>query len=436
MYAGSLGTGNNPASIVHVPYAWDITPFSVQIKQSTNAYTILNYSLLSSPNDVTILATNGIKERFAFANQDIRLLNTRISLNTTSAIAFGANIRSYMYGSSSQSNWQDTVFSLADFMGINLDYLPLSAHSAGSTWAELYGSYAHTIVDDGYRLLNAGITLKINRGLAGGYARMEGVTYVQQPAATGTMGYLLTNGSLQYGYSSNIDLIDSNKTFADNRNALLQQTNTGFSADIGMEYILLSNDYDNEQEDGYTYKAKIGVSVMDIGSSKYLHSSNGRLAAGVKDGTNDTLLENKFKPVQTIDEFNDSLATIARYIAGLSGNFFIYQPTRLVINIDQRLTNDFFINAELTLPVISLAAKNSLYIRDMNLLALTPRWETKRFGVYLPVLMNTRKQVWVGGAFRAGPLLLGAHNFANLFTKSSFQKQCNRHYLADESKKS
>ncbi|MBC7423753.1 MAG: hypothetical protein H7334_09900, partial [Ferruginibacter sp.] len=26
-YAGSLGVGNNPASIVHVPYAWDVTPF-------------------------------------------------------------------------------------------------------------------------------------------------------------------------------------------------------------------------------------------------------------------------------------------------------------------------------------------------------------------------------------------------------------------------
>ena len=39
-YAGSLAPGNNPASIVHVPYAWDITPFSVQFKQSTNAFTI------------------------------------------------------------------------------------------------------------------------------------------------------------------------------------------------------------------------------------------------------------------------------------------------------------------------------------------------------------------------------------------------------------
>lgn len=57
----------------------------------------------------------------------------------------------------------------------------------------------------------------------------------------------------------------------------------------------------------------------------------------------------------------------------------------------------------------------------MNLLALTPRWETKRFGAYLPVLMNTRKQVWAGGAFRAGPLLLGTHNLANLFSKNSFQ---------------
>jgi len=419
-YAGSLSPGNNPASIVHVPYAWDITPFSVQLKQSTNAYTIKNYSLLSSPNNITIDAVNGIKKRFVFTNQDVHLLNARFSLNTKSAIAFGANLRSYMYGTSSESNYQDTSYSLADYLAINLQHIPLSAQSAGSAWAELYGSYAHTIIDDGYRLLNAGVTLKVNKSLAGGYGRTQGVQYVQDPGADGVMGYLLTQGNLQYGYSSNVDLIDSNKTSTENRKAFLKNTYAGVSADVGIEYILLSTD-DEAEDNDYAYNTRIGVSIMDIGSSKYQHSSKSRYAIAGKEGITDTLLENKFNSVRNLDDFNDSLASIAGYITGLAGDFVIYKPTRLVINVDQHLANNFFINAEITVPLIPLAAKNSLYIKDMNLLALTPRWETKKFGAYLPVLMNTRQQVWVGGAFRAGPLLLGTHNLANLFSKNSMQ---------------
>ena len=49
-YAGSLGPSNNPSSIVHVPYSWDITPIAVQLKQTTNAITVKNFSLLNELN--------------------------------------------------------------------------------------------------------------------------------------------------------------------------------------------------------------------------------------------------------------------------------------------------------------------------------------------------------------------------------------------------
>jgi hypothetical protein len=42
-------------------------------------------------------------------------------------------------------------------------------------------------------------------------------------------------------------------------------------------------------------------------------------------------------------------------------------------------------------------------------------------GAYFPVLLNSRKQLWVGGAFKAGPILIGTHNLANLFSKNKTQ---------------
>lgn len=418
-YAGSLGVGNNPASIVHVPYAWDITPFAIQFKQSTNAFRIDNYSLLSTPTNITVTGENGIKKRFVMANQDIRLLNSRINLNSKAAIAFGINIRNYMHATSSESNWQDSSYSLADYLKINIDHVPLSGASSVSAWAELYGTYAQTIFDDGYRLLNTGITLKINRALAGGYARAEDINYI--PSFTGgNAGYELTRGSLQYGYSSNFDKLDSNNTSAINRKHFLQQQTISLGANIGFEYIILT-DEDKSEGGDYAYDTKIGVSVIDIGRNKYVHGSRSRLAYAGLPGITDTLLENRFSTIKNFDNFNDSLESISNTFIQVSGDFYIYHPTRLIINVDRHLVHNFFINAALTLPIVSLVSKNILYLKDLNLLAITPRWELQSLGAYMPVLLNNRNQLWVGGAIKAGPLLLGTHNLLNLFSKNKIQ---------------
>lgn len=418
-YAGSLSTENNPASIVNAPYAWDVTPLAFQVKQSTNAFIIKKYSLLSSSRNADISIRNGIKKRFFFANQSIRLLNSRISLNSNATIAFGANIRNYVYVFNSKSNWQDTVLELAEFMKINTAHLPLSGEFAANAWAELYGTYAQTIIDDGKRLLNAGITLKLNRSLAGGYANAQAVNYTSVPAPNST-GYLLTNGSLHYGYSSNFDIIDSNKSFAANRQVFLQNNNSGLSADIGIEYLLLSDEDDEDAGDN-VYDTKIGISILDLGRNKYQYGNRSRQASDSKQGITNSVLENKFSTVRTFDNFNDSLATISNSITTPEGNFYIYQPARLIINADKHLLQSFFINTELTIPLILLASKNTLVIKDMNLLAVTPRWETKSWGGYFPVLVNTKGQLWVGGAFKAGPVLFGIHNLSWLFSKNKSQ---------------
>ena len=421
-FAGSLAPSNNPAAIVYVPYAWDITPFAAQVKQSTNAFKINNYSLLSSPKNIKIAAENGVKKRFVFTNQDARLLNARFTLNSTSAIAFGASIRSFAYAKACNSNWQDTAYSLADYLKINLDKVPLSADAAASNWAELYVSYAQTVYRDANKILNAGITINYNRAISGGYGLTNNINYV--PTVTAKPGYLLTTGSLQYGYSANFDKIDSNKTGAANRKLFLQNNHYSFGASVGFEYIIVTEqdiNLNNDLVDAFAYDTKIGLSIMDIGSNKYSFGSRSRVASGVLPGITDTLLENKFNTVTTLDNFNDSLASIAASFQQMSGNFYIYKPTRLVVNIDQHIADNFFINAEITLPLLPILANSSLFIRDMNFIAVTPRWETKTFGAYLPILFNNRQQLWVGGAFKAGPLLLGIHNLANLFSKNSTQ---------------
>ena len=419
-YAGSLGVGNNPATIVNVPYAWDITLFSMQMKQATNAIIVKNYSLLSTPTNVKVAVQPGEKNWFAYGTQDIHLFNTRINLSSKSAIAFGANIRNYFYVTGSKAKYLDSTKTLGEFLTLNTGNIPLSAQAINSGWGEFYASYARTVYEDGNKVVNAGITLKVNRGLAGGYGKAQNLTYVRSNTGNEKPLYSLTGGTLEYGYSSNFDSIDSNKTASANSAVFLKRTNGSFSADIGFEYTLLT-DEDKELGGDYAYDTKIGVSVMDIGRSKYHYGIRSRTAVAGKAGITDTVIENKFKYTNSFDEFNDSLASIANGISQIQGNFNIYQPTRLMINVDQHITDNFFINAELTIPLAGLALKNSHYVEEMNLLAITPRWEIKSFGAYLPVLINNQKQVWVGGAFKAGPILMGTHNLANLFSNNKIQ---------------
>ena len=411
-FAGSLGAASNPASIVHVPYAWDITPVSFQTKQSTNAFKVENYSFLSSPSNATLLAESGTLKRFLFTNQDIHLLNTRIRLNDKSAIAFGANIRNYVFATTSTTSWLDTTRSLADFLKINVDHVPLSGESRGTTWFELYGTYARTVINNGGRVLNGGITVKINRAVAGEIVNANELSYT--PSGS---GYLVNAGNVQYGYSANFDKIKSSNTSSQNAKLFLQNTYASISVDMGLEYILLENDEDADGGE-YAYRTKIGISMMDVGRNKYRFGRNSRYAASVKPGVTDTVLENKFSNLGSFDDFNDSLASIVNTFSQNSGPFNIYQPTRLIVNVDQHIADNFFVNAELTFSVLSLVPKKLPYVKDMNLLAVTPRWETRLLGAYLPVLLNTKNQLWVGGAIKAGPLLLGTHNLANLFSKN------------------
>ena len=417
-YAGSLGAASNPASIVHVPYAWDITPLSIQVKQATNAYKIEKYSLLSSPATAEASPLPNVKKRFVFANQDIHLLNTRVNLNSKAAIAFGLNIRSYLFGTTGTSNWQDSVFTMYDFMHINANLQPLSGEAAATSWAELYGTYARNIIDGGDWLINAGITVKVNRGLAGGYVKAENLGYTTDPASQ--QGYLLRTGVLRYGYSSSFDVIDSNKTASANRKAFLNKTFSRIGVDAGIEYIHLADEDEGESDD-YAYETKLGLSLRDIGATTYQHGSRSRLATAGRVGVTDTVLENKFTNIGSFDDFNDSLSELTASFRQLYNNFSLYQPARFVINLDQHITQNFFVNAELTIPLFPIFSKNSLYIKDMNLLALTPRWEVKSMGAYFPILFNARKQLWVGGAFKAGPVLFGTHNLANLFSKNKAQ---------------
>lgn len=423
-YAGALGVHNNPASILSTPYKWDVVLFGGQLKPGTNAFTIYNYSFLSSPANSLFYIKKGEYARKTNIDFNANLLNVRINLKRKSSIALGANLRSYTNVATSNYNFIDTLHNPSNFLLINPNINNITAKLLSSSWLEGYISYARTLSDNEFGRLNAGITVRVSRGISGAYADISNISF-SRSTVNNTPAYAINAVNMIYGYSSNFDRIKSSNSGLQNLNEFVTTTEGGGSIDAGIEYLIKPqgvSSFNDEDEDYYDYDWKLGLSLLDIGGNQYKYGLQSRVVAGFKSNISGTTLDNKFdSTIKSVQRFNDSLGTIAN-TAYPTGKFTILNPTRLVANVDHYLTGDFYINAELSINIpLTSINKTYLQVKEMNLLTVTPRWETKRWGIYLPIQYNNQNQFWIGGAFKAGPLLLGFHNWSSIFAKSAAQ---------------
>jgi hypothetical protein len=422
-FAGSLGVHNNPAAAVNTPFPWDVVLFGSQLKTSTNAFTIYNYSLLSNPANSLLYINKGQYARRADLNFNTNILNARIALNRKSSIAFGANLRSHTNLKTSAYNFIDTLDNISNFLKINPEISNINGKALSSSWLEGYLSYARTLYDNESGRLNAGLTLRVSRGVSGGFANINRLAFSRSTAGNNTL-YNINSADLLYGYSSNYDRVRNTGSSNTNINNFISYTEGGASFDAGVEYLVKPQGTTSfgDEEDYYDYDWKIGISLLDIGGSQYKYGTESRIITGVKTNITGTTLDNKFdSTIGSVAAFNDSMATVIDgYQVG--GKFIVLNPMRLVVNVDHYITGNFYINAELSVNMPLSSINKSYYqVKEINFLTVTPRWETKRYGFYLPIQYNNRNQFWVGGAVKAGPLLLGVHNWANIFSKSSMQ---------------
>jgi hypothetical protein len=260
------------------------------------------------------------------------------------------------------------------------------------------------------------------RGISGGYAQLAGGA-VGRTIQNSTTLYSLVAGKAVYGYSNNYDTWHNYNSTGKNISDFLTHTQAGVGMDIGFEYIVKTqaiNKWD-DPDDYFEYEWKFGAALLDVGENVYVYGTQSRVASNPNANALDYQLNNKFDYISSAAEFNDSLATIVDNIAVPRGKFRIWTPARFEFNVDRPLPEHFAVNANLTLNLGGNNAGKRLFNKDFTLLALTPRWETKSLGGYLPVTVTTEGKVWIGGAFKAGPLLLGVHNWANLFSKTHTQ---------------
>lgn len=420
-YAGSLGVGNNPASIVNSPYKWDIAIFGVQKKNATNSVIIHNWSLFSDPGKSQYSIKEGDFRRYAYDDFNVNLLNTRIALNRKQAIAFGLNLRSYTQASTSRINFVDTLTSTRDFFDLGNYNRKLFGDFTHSAWMEFYVTWAQTIWDNVDTRLNAGITAKVTRGISGGYINILNGS-ATATVHNNTSDYTMQDVFAEYGYSSNYDGWKKGRSTNQNLRDFLSHAQTGFSFDLGIEYLVKSQQITTVWDDDtyYDYDWKIGLSLLDVGFNQFTYGIQSRTVSGFQPNVTDTVIDIRFDNIHKLQDFNNDLPGIAKNIQQPTGTFHVINPARLVLNVDRFITDAWYINGNASLNLSSLTG-SQWRLTELNMLTVTPRWETRRVGFFLPIQFNTKEQLWVGGAVKLGPLLVGIHNWANVFSKNKMQ---------------
>jgi hypothetical protein len=418
-YAGAIGIANNPASIVNTPYPWDITLFSAQETNTTNALKFTDFGYLTH-DTIHYTWVDGRLVRYAAFNFNVHLLNVRLALGRNQAICFGANIRGYGSVRTGPVTYNDTVRNMNQFFNLN-EGTGYNATLVSSSWVEGFISYGRALLDNAYGRLNGGVTLKGMRGISGAFAQLDGgsVNRTITPGDPLTV-YDLAAGSGRYAYSSNYDYWKNGHRTIQNLKDFLGHTKPGAAVDLGVEYLVKPQTVNvyGEGDSYYDYEWKIGVSLLDIGYNQYRYGSQSRVIGDPKTSVTDSALNAKFARFNSLAIFNDSMSTIVNSFNSIPGVFKVWNPARLVINIDRPLPGHFAVNTNLTFNLGGSNKGQRFFTKEITLLSVTPRWEVRRLGAYLPVEVTTDGKVWVGGAFKAGPLLMGIDNWTNLFTKT------------------
>ncbi len=401
-FAGSTGIFNNPAASVNTAHPWDLTLFAIQLKASSHSFYVKNFQISGSTDSASLTLKDGYASRFLHTTADVSLLNFSCKIGPQKAFSIGLRGRSYNHLQTGAFNYVDsTVNSIHSFLIANRNTPSLDAYVTHTGWLEADLNYAQVLVDNCHSKLTGGITLQIMKGLSGAFTKLNKISYLEDKNNSDT-SYTFTNGSGSFGFSDNYD----QNTVKD----FLKSSRTGLAFSIGMEYLSYNPELTKDRQTAENYDWKLGVSIMDIGANSFIPNRNSGQFYTPNAAISDVELNRKLTGANNMSDLRDSLNSVFGTHTDITDNFTISLPTRLIANFDKNLGNHFYLNGEVSMNFFSAGGFGKLKTRELNLLTVTPRYETRAIGAYLPVQLNAQGQLWVGAAVKLGPLLLGVHN--------------------------
>lgn len=336
-----------------------------------------------------------------FGNVDILGPSVMFRLNDKSGLAISTRVRGFF----NVNNISGQLFeSVREGFDDQSDFESQMTDYSGNVhvWGELGVTYGRVLIDNNYRRLRIGSTIK--------YLSSAGGLFTSSPSLGASFNSvsnsLNTSGTLRYASTSGLDF--ENTDFS-TLQSILSGT-TGIGGDIGVVY-----EMQLKKEDAFDsfylsspYKLRLGLSIVDIGRVNYTGVSevnyfmDGSInASEFVDKSLDEILEENYDGEESVVNPALSLPTSLQFFADYNWKKRLYLS----------------LHGAYSLAGSQLRYSNSI----VNSIVISPRFESKVLSIYSPVSFRQYNSgVMWGVGLRLGPLMLGSGSIlSNLLSSSS-----------------
>ncbi|MGB3799346.1 MAG: DUF5723 family protein [Lewinella sp.] len=381
-YAGIHGVLLNPAELGNSRTSFELNLASASVLVSNDYLTVdLSSDLLDDPEIFweESVVRNPQSDNRLNGTVDIVGPSLMFRAGKKAGLAFSTRVRGLYQVNNFSGQLLEGVRSNFDaFDAFNFDMS--NQTSFLHTYLEAGFSYGTVMIEGLQSQLKIGGTVKYLQGLGASYSASQSLVGDYD----GDRDRVNLDGDFLYGSTTNYDYEEIE--FGD--------LTSGFGFDIGVAYEWWS---ERLPDSPYlpAYRFKVAASITDIGSIGYESAEqvsylvSGSLRADEVEG----------EGVEYILEGNyDGAESTTTIDAGL--------PTSLNLMADYRVTGKLYVSAILNK---SLRGKEDLNVSSFpTMVAITPRFQTKAFGLYTPIVFGGHSGPTIGAGLRLWMLTIGS----------------------------
>jgi hypothetical protein len=413
-YTGVNGVFSNPANIADSRYRWDVNIIGINANVSNNQADFSLKDLGKTFNDDDITDKLFGKEAgptSGLANVAAHLPSFMVSVGPKMAFAFTARARVLANITDMDGTLVDKISNVGE-----IDNLPYSISSNSNMrvnvtgWTEMGISFAREAYVTGHHYFKAGATVKYLAGIGNANLHLGNFKGTIDADVLAQDAYL-SNTTANVGVaSSGINLSDFEAS------QLTRITGRGVGADLGFVYEWRPEDELKKDASGglsrseNQYKLRVGVSLMDVGRIRFEKDMARSAGYNLSVTGSERFYLSQLSDISLDDyatKFNEYPEYFSPDETSSETKYKVSLPTTLQLNVDYHLHKQFYINANGQFALAKGTKKpyNSQYYSGF---AVTPRYEGKHFGFFLPLSYNGLTKFNAGAAFSAGPLYLGS----------------------------
>lgn len=434
-YAGVTAIDIQPANLADNRFRFDMTLGAFSIKAYNNYFGIKRYGLQNTNSGLSNYSPlmsssaynadqvksnfyetdNGPRGKSVYLSNRIVLPSFLLEIDHKNSIALTWDVRNFVNVDNvtpELANLLYTDFQQEDLLKKDLSVKNLSVQAM--SWAEYGITYARVLKEDNEHAFKAAGRIKAMQGIAAAYLYAKNFQF-SYPSDT-TMNIL--NTEVEYGHSNNL--------YGNNELKYKWVSNPGIGFDLGLvyewrpDYAKYKYDLDGEKNlwrrDLTKYKFKAGISILDIGGVKF---TKGQYSHNFKANVNFMEFRKKFDVASSglivggdtsqlnFNSLDDSLMSLGT-IDDSKRTFVMNLPTAISVQADYRIWKDFDINF---IGYYAFQFKNNAHkVHDFSSLSITPCWDHKWFGVFLPFQYHFLYGWAYGACVRLGPIIVGTDN--------------------------